>query len=715
MIHEWLAGRTAVTGVRAWLGALVMLVGLRIGLSSLGSLIAPGPWLATATVAVAVVLLAAAVVRWIGPAEWAPVGALAAGVLVIVIGYGGDDGPGLSGWSTPATLTALVRDGAATINDGHIPVVAGRGLELLVVIGAVAAAVVVDALAIGLRLAGAAGIAMAAMWAPTLVFERPPGTLGLIGGAVCWLLLVWITRPPRGREPEPWRELPVAAVVAAAVAVGAVLLTPLVTSLPGYGRLVLPATWGPGLYGAGSVALSDDLDMRADLGGRSGFEALRYTTDIADVGPLRTQTLTVFDGTRWTPGDRGVGVPADGQLWPSAVASQTTGTITVTLSRIEQGTLPIPLEPRILSLGGGWSYDPVRDEVSGPVSEGLVYQAEIAPRDLTPEALRADSVGTVPEGSAELTVPDTAYADQIGALAHDVVGDAPTTYDEALALQSWFRGTDFTYQTQLAPAQTSDAVWDFLQSKTGYCVQYATAMAVMARDLGIPARVGVGFLPGERDAAGVVSVSWARAHAWPELYFAGAGWVRFEPTPGVQTGAPPAYADPAIESLGEDPSLVPDTQQTDAPESSGAPQQNEGGTNAGGATDGSSSWWPWLAGAGLLVVAGVGWWAVRRRREQVWGPEEAWALLRRDAAERGVEWSDATTPRQAGAVLRAALRDPGSPGEQAIDEMVAILEAHRYAPAPQPVDGVDLLALVERTTAALSAARGAAPSAPRNG
>ena len=78
-------------------------------------------------------------------------------------------------------------------------------------------------------------------------------------------------------------------------------------------------------------------------------------------------------------------------------------------------------------------------------------------------------------------------------------------------------------------------------TKQGYCVQFATAMTMMARAAGIPARMATGFLPGSA-TQGVWTVTAADAHAWPELYLDGVGWTRFEPTPAVRSGAPPIYA-----------------------------------------------------------------------------------------------------------------------------------------------------------------------------
>ena len=87
-----------------------------------------------------------------------------------------------------------------------------------------------------------------------------------------------------------------------------------------------------------------------------------------------------------------------------------------------------------------------------------------------------------------------------------------------------------------------DAITLFLRTKVGYCVQFATAMVMMAREAGIPARMAIGFLPGTADR-GTYTVRASDAHAWPELYFEGIGWLRFEPTPsGTQNTVAPPYS-----------------------------------------------------------------------------------------------------------------------------------------------------------------------------
>jgi hypothetical protein len=87
-----------------------------------------------------------------------------------------------------------------------------------------------------------------------------------------------------------------------------------------------------------------------------------------------------------------------------------------------------------------------------------------------------------------------------------------------------------------------EPIRNFYETRRGYCVQFATAMIMMARAQGIPARMAIGFLPGEAVGTAKYIVKASDAHAWPELFFQGYGWLRFEPTPGARSGTPPPYA-----------------------------------------------------------------------------------------------------------------------------------------------------------------------------
>ncbi|MGF1600155.1 MAG: DUF3488 and DUF4129 domain-containing transglutaminase family protein [Acidimicrobiales bacterium] len=121
-----------------------------------------------------------------------------------------------------------------------------------------------------------------------------------------------------------------------------------------------------------------------------------------------------------------------------------------------------------------------------------------------------------------------------------VTVDAPSRYDKMLTLQNYFRG--FDYSVNLGPRQ-GDPIEQFLAERVGFCQQFAGTFAVMARLMGIPSRVAIGFTWGDPvgladDGRTIYQITGRQAHAWPEIWFDGLGWVAFEPTPG--RGAPSA-------------------------------------------------------------------------------------------------------------------------------------------------------------------------------
>src|SRR5690606_28639518 len=109
-----------------------------------------------------------------------------------------------------------------------------------------------------------------------------------------------------------------------------------------------------------------------------------------------------------------------------------------------------------------------------------------------------------------------------------------------------------------------------------YCEQFAASMAIMARSLGIPARVAVGYMPGSNVGDNTWEVKVHDAHAWPELYFEGFGWIRFEPTPSQQTGSPPSWTESA-QAPAPAPSPTTETSRPNQP--SNDPQQQPGNPN----------------------------------------------------------------------------------------------------------------------------------------
>ena len=163
------------------------------------------------------------------------------------------------------------------------------------------------------------------------------------------------------------------------------------------------------------------------------------------------------------------------------------------------------------------------------------------PPDVTLDELRVATTDNPPD-ELLLELPDN-VAGVVSDLATQVTAGATTDADKLLALQHWLR-SEFTYD--LTASASDDAIEVFLQTRSGFCEQFASTFAVMARTLGIPSRVAVGFTPGELAADGSYRVTGSNAHAWPEIWFDGIGWIPFEPTP--QHGIPGAEHYTGIEA-----------------------------------------------------------------------------------------------------------------------------------------------------------------------
>jgi len=698
---------------------------------ALGSVIGPGGWSGTAVRTVVVLALVTGLTRYglersratrgetlAPPAALLPsLAGLVVGVWALLGLYGGptDRFSLLIGLTNVDRVLSRLQTARELTLAEVAPIDASLPIALMAVGGAVVVFLVADLMAGGLRLGAGVGVPLLALWIPGLVIvgEIPPVAFVVTVGALVVLLAVDNPHRParrgtargagsRGVEGRGATGLRAAGAVvtALAVAVAALGLGSASAALPE----VASASWSRLFSSTGqTVRLSDDLDMRRDLAERSNEVVLRYRTDEDDVGPLRVFTLTGFDGTNWRRGADRDGEPVEGAdqvLWPDQSPGDDPTALRVTLESLRDTKLPVPTEPRALDIDGDWSYDPVRDEVVGdrPTGEGTAYDLTVYPRPLEAQALREAS-GTDPDDPNYLDVPATEHEQDIRDLAAAVVDGAATRYDQALALQTYFRdASQFTYSTEIPPGASDDAVWDFLQDRTGYCVQFATSMTMMARSLGIPARLGVGFLPGERVDDTTYEVTGRDSHAWPELYFPGHGWVRFEPTPAQQTGPTPRWATPVSITPGgpTDPGNVPTPGATTAAPSAPASEAPTagGGTGAGSGTQPEGAPWPVAAGVALLVVAVLGgatWLYLRRRTQDdaLHDAEDAWLDLVGRLAALEVRWPSSTTPRQVPAAVVAALwqQRGAHPLDEDVAEAVAALasalEAERYAPRPQ--------------------------------
>ncbi|WP_418277222.1 transglutaminaseTgpA domain-containing protein [Isoptericola jiangsuensis] len=727
--------------------SLLVAVAVAGSFLALTALVIPGPWVTEGLVGIALVCATLCLVRGLVEARARRRGhdvtgssllpTLAGAVVAawfVLARYGAatSDPDLLVGPSHVVRAVARLGQAADTIRSEVAPVPGTLPIVLVAVGGTLAVLLLADALAGGLHRPALAGLPLLALWAPPLVLVGgvPRGVFLVVVAA----LLLLLTVPPPRHAPSTSPPLAVkraersraALTTASAVvlALGAGFVASASSSLPSYA-----GAWYQAFTTSGdAIQLAEDLDVLGSLTERSSEVVLTYTGPEDDVGPLRTYTASAFDGRHWQRGDERAGEPFDDDdlLWPDDVSRRDLSAsqeLIVSVGSLREDQLPLPVDPRTVTVSGTWGYDPVRDEVVGDRSEqGTTYRLGVRARSLEPDRLREAAPGTAED--AYLEVPRTDHAADIADIAADVVGDAPSAYDQAVALQRWLRDPGaFTYSTELPRGGTGDPVWDFLQHRTGYCVQFATTMTVMARTLGIPARLGVGFLPGDRvdPATGdqpVWQVTGQDSHAWPELYFEGVGWVRFEPTPAVQTGPPPQHTDPRSGSAAVPaaPQEAPtaDTRDPDEPQETAEPSPSEAPVGRVAPLEDEQSW-PWIVVVSALVlVAGGAWFLLARGRRRDTGPldaEQAWQQVVSALAEGGVELPPPTTPRQAPASVLDALatslpgREPSDRLRSGLTTLAAAVEESRYVPAEDVRESEDLAQVADDVVAELAALR----------
>jgi transglutaminase-like putative cysteine protease len=323
--------------------------------------------------------------------------------------------------------------------------------------------------------------------------------------------------------------------VAAATLVAAVVVGPL---LPGARDPAL-LDWRNRDNNRGSrLTVSPLVDIRSRLVQQTDTEVFTVKSPVRAY--WRLTSLDNFDGQTW--GSKGSYRKASGtlRLDQPTRADVRAGVQQFAIEALDTIWLPAAYRPDRYGGPPGVSFDPdsasLLTDASTPA--GLVYQVRSKLPALT--AAELSGAGTaVPAGLyRHYTELPAGMPAEVTAVAHQVTDGLATPYAKALALQNWFRD-NFTYSLNVPPGHNEDAMLHFLAVQRGYCEQFAGTYAAMARAIGLPARVAVGFTPGElRD--GLYHVTGRQAHAWPEVFVTGYGWVAFEPTPG--RGAPGAQA-----------------------------------------------------------------------------------------------------------------------------------------------------------------------------
>jgi transglutaminase-like putative cysteine protease len=320
---------------------------------------------------------------------------------------------------------------------------------------------------------------------------------------------------------------------------------------------------------------------------------------------------------------------------------------------------PIPLPPAesqmLIEQSVNWRYDnrisrytlglplsynqPVKtywhgqtDFVRAVTEEGPRYDAVSRMTAATPDELRQASLQNIPPAiTTRYTQLPQDLPARIHELAAEVAAEAPTPYDQARAIERFLRQYNYSLDVQLPPAGVDPVDYFLFELQEGYCDYYASAMVVMARSVGLPARIATGFLAQPAEEDGIQTVRQIDAHSWAEVYFAAYGWVEFEPTAQFVTPHDPpadwAETERYQEFESPDPDVAAPIPEKDPPF--------------------SFTWSSLLVVyIALLSVAGILFWLLKRRGKPASDVEWAYGRLQHNARHLGHPLDASHTPAE---------------------------------------------------------------------
>ena len=328
------------------------------------------------------------------------------------------------------------------------------------------------------------------------------------------------------------------ALLAGSAAIAAVALAAGVAAGPVLGSdedpiIDLTETIERGKRSAGRVVISPLVDIRGRL--VSQADTVMFRVRAEERSYWRLTSLDQFDGRVWTSRADYAARPTQlpslfqsgssvqesvqeyriellGAVWlpaafePRSLVATTVGTTDVEISTSDISTSDISNGDISNgdSISGDISYEPSSSTlIVGPSlasSNGLTYTVSSALPRFDPEVLKAIPLdaATADEVASYTALPSD-FSPQVKALANQLTAGAESSYEQALALQNFFRNGSFVYDANVPPGHSGNRIEEFLNTRKGYCEQFAGTFAAMARSLGLPARVAVGFTVGEAD------------------------------------------------------------------------------------------------------------------------------------------------------------------------------------------------------------------------
>jgi TgpA N-terminal domain/Transglutaminase-like superfamily len=683
-------------------------------------------WAIDVIFAVAAVVGVAMLARQLRAPVWAQVLAML-GALTIVVTWFFGGGTALAGTiPTLDTLrhwTDLANSAGNDVRDLAVPVPDRQGLLFFATAGVGLVAIVVDVCAVGLRRPALAGMAMLPLYSiPVMVHSDSVMFLSFVVAAAGYLWLLAADSVERvrrfgrrftgdGRDVDAWEPSPLAAAGRRLAVVGVIVAVLLPLVVPGMTGGLLDrfgngAGDGNGVgSGSGGASVSLFAQLSGQLNLKQSFPMLKVTNSDPDPYYLRFGVADQVTASGFRNH-----VTRNGQSVNSTLPNPTLNAVGVTqhsyhasveVVNLDMGLLPIYTQlTKAQKLDNKWGYDADAGIVysNRASSKNKKYSFDYVHTTFTAQALRnapalADDDPMVQTYTA---VPQIQLiTDKVAALTAGEV----TEYDRVRALYDYFSSANgFTYSLSTRSGTSGSDIVDFLTGKTGYCEQYAAALAWLVRQAHIPARVAFGYTRGGSRAGQTYTLTNLNLHAWTEVYFPGYGWVPFDATPPshVSGSAPTDWAPDAnapTDSPSTGPGVTnPNGNSSDGPQGAAPTQKvdpgQEGQAGGGGPLRSDTAQWPWwVLGGAILVLIMLSLPALRRatmRRRRL--P----AQVTRAARGRPAEVASAGSMR----VLTAD--DPDSDlaratAHQAWDELVDTLVDFRV-----PVDE----AATPRTTAA---------------
>ena len=518
-------------------------------------------------------------------------------------------------------LGNVLAESVAQVQTGVPPVHATPPIQALVVLAIGLVAVLVDTLAVAAAAPAASGLVLLCVFAvpASLADEMLPFWTFILGAAAFAMLLAvdgqhrheaWRGRLGSGSASGSGSS---ATGVASIAMVIALIVGAGFTFVGTVGRLPMS---GSGAGGKGGIGLSELTSLRGMLN-RGKTAEVFYVRGLPEQTYMRASTLARYVPNKgWERGSDPGGQPARGEL-PLQPGD-----------RGEGKTTRINIEPRdwksfwLPTYGSVRRIDTPDDDYRFDTKKGVIFTQ----REREPEPYEIDTVLSTPTkqalrlASGQKNAVDAEYfrfegvEQEVVDLANKIVEGATNDFDKAAALTAFFNGptSEFKYDLKTQGDVTKDALTEFVtKTKVGYCEQYASAMAVMARVVGLPSRVAIGFTAGV--AAGDNSyrvISTDDAHAWVEIFFPGHGWMTFDPTPiSDGRGVVPPYLRENAPGAEEEPTAQTSTETTTLSTTGSAqPSASPDGTEEDQnqqqiGPGGPAPWHLWALGVVLVLAA----------------------------------------------------------------------------------------------------------------